>query len=319
MTQLARTIIIFFSLCSTFTNSEPLYPSNIIDSLKDSDHDGVIDARDVCENTKLGSNIDHYGCPATQLDFFTFNFDVQFDTGKHQLKAEFHEKLEDLALFLDKHSAAIILIEGHTDNQGTESYNQVLSKKRAESIANALTSEFNIKPNQIKTFGYGQERPVASNSNEAGRESNRRVSGEIITPIVYPISSDLKVLTIPFETIEKKALSVIDNLGLYLINNPESLVIIEGYTDNIGDKISNLALSEQQANKIAVKLSSQYSIPQERIKVLGYGQDFPIASNNTFEGREKNRRIEITVATRFKTHKEISLKKWTIWNIDNDS
>ena len=316
--KIAQASVIFFASCCSLVNSEPLYTNNIIDSLKDSDHDGVIDARDACENTKVGSDIDHHGCPAIKLEFLTFEFDVQFDTAEYQLKPKFHKRLEDLALFLEKYPESVILIEGHTDNEGPSHYNQTLSKKRAQSIAETLNDKFGIQTNRTKAFGYGQDRPIASNLTDTGKEKNRRVSGEVITLQAYPTLIDKALLTVPFDLSKEEIISIIDDLGPFLTNNPESLVIIEGHTDDIGGKRSNERLSEKQATKIAEGLSFKYSIPLARMKVVGHGQDFPIASNDTFEGRYKNRRIDITVATRFKPHKEVALKKWSIWNIENN-
>lgn len=325
--------ILVCGLFSPLAISQSLYPTHVIETLKDFDYDGVIDARDLCPNTPKNSDIDNDGCPLTELEYFSFNFDVQFSTGSYKLKPEFHSQLKDLAIFLQKTPETLILIEGHTDNVGAESFNITLSKKRAEAIADALIAVFNIAPNRIKTFGYGQERPIASNETEEGRKSNRRVSGEIVIPFQYQKTLNgeqqettpqpyinKSELVIPFRRnhvgIKKSYQPSMLNLGQVLQNHSDTLIIIEGYTDNSGNKNYNIMLSKKRANKVAQQLSSQFSISQDRLKILGYGPSFPVASNKTVEGRAKNRRVHTTIVKKFKASKEVILPKWTIWSVD---
>jgi OOP family OmpA-OmpF porin len=319
-------VTISLSLFSSVAFDQSLYATNLADSLKDSDYDGVIDARDACSNSPKGIGVDHHGCPLTKLEYFSFNFDVQFDTSSYKLKPEFQSNLKNLADFLQQVPNALILIEGHTDDEGTESYNLTLSKKRAESIANALTSIFNIEPNRVKAFGYGQEQPIASNDTEAGKMINRRVNGEIVSRFKYNNESAIQPfisnseLTIPFKRnqyhIKTLNYPAIQSLGNALQANPETLIIIEGHTDNSGSEGYNLTLSAKRAAQVAEMINAQFSIPKDRLKILGYGQTFPVAENTTLEGREKNRRVSTTIVQKFKASKEVPLPRWTIWSVD---
>ena len=314
------------SLFSTLVISQSLYSIHFVETLKDSDYDGVIDARDTCSNTPRGIDVDNHGCPLIELEYFSFNFDVQFGTSSYKLKPEFHSNLKSLADLLQQAPDTLIFIEGHTDNAGAESYNLALSKKRAESIANTLTSMFNITADRVKVFGYGQEQPIATNDTEAGKMLNRRVNGELVTRFKYDddsvkqptiISSEL---TIPFKNNQYQVKTMyypaIQSLGNTLKENPDTLIIIEGHTDNSGDERYNLALSVKRATKVANMINSQFSISKDRLKTLGYGKKFPIAPNTTIEGREKNRRVSITIVRKFKASKEVLLPKWTIWSVD---
>lgn len=83
--------------------------------------------------------------------------------------------LDDLALFLNKNKNMYITIEGHTDNQGKEEDLIKLSKERAEAIKDYLVYKKRIKPVRLATEGYGAQRPVNDNSDEAQRAINRRV------------------------------------------------------------------------------------------------------------------------------------------------
>ena len=67
-----------------------------------------------------------------------------------------------------------IRVEGHTDSIGTESYNQGLSERRANSVKQQLIQEYQVDQNRVETRGYGESRPVAPNDTAEGREQNRR-------------------------------------------------------------------------------------------------------------------------------------------------
>lgn len=180
-------------------------------------------------------------------------------------------------------------------------------------------------------MGYGQERPIASNDTDIGRTRNRRVSGEIVVPFHYKDDSanqldakhpriDSNDLIIPFKSnrysVKDRYRPSIQSLGKTLQDNPDTLLIIEGHTDSLGSRRYNLALSIERANKVADMISSQFFISKTRLKILGYGQDFPIASNATKAGREENRRVSTKVVTKFKASQEVPLPKWTIWSVD---
>jgi len=74
-----------------------------------------------------------------------------------------------------------VLIEGHTDNVGSDKYNLELSGRRADSVRNALV-ELDIDASRIQSAGLGSSIPVASNDDDAGRAKNRRVEIIILDP-----------------------------------------------------------------------------------------------------------------------------------------
>ena len=100
--------------------------------------------------------------------------DVLFDTGSASLKPGADLSLDRLASYLSAHPQTKILIEGHTDNRGSDEYNDALSERRAQAVANALTSR-GVSPDAIRAVGRGKSLPVASNDTAAGRQQNRRV------------------------------------------------------------------------------------------------------------------------------------------------
>jgi outer membrane protein OmpA-like peptidoglycan-associated protein len=100
--------------------------------------------------------------------------DVLFDTGGSSLKSGAYATLDRLATALKDKPGRSVLIEGHTDNVGSDENNQALSMRRAESVQSALMQR-GVASDQIKVMGRGESSPVASNEDAAGRQQNRRV------------------------------------------------------------------------------------------------------------------------------------------------
>jgi outer membrane protein OmpA-like peptidoglycan-associated protein len=104
----------------------------------------------------------------------TFDTGLLFDVNSSTLKQEGRTNIENLATVLKKYDDTEILIEGHTDNTGDDQYNQELSVKRAESVANMVKMQA-IKGSRITTVGYGETQPLETNETAEGRAQNRRV------------------------------------------------------------------------------------------------------------------------------------------------
>jgi OmpA-OmpF porin, OOP family len=100
--------------------------------------------------------------------------DVLFDTSQATLKPGAYGTLDRLATALRENSGRKVLIEGHTDNVGSDVSNQGLSERRAQSVQSALIQR-EVARNQVSALGKGENFPVASNDSADGRQSNRRV------------------------------------------------------------------------------------------------------------------------------------------------
>lgn len=100
--------------------------------------------------------------------------DVLFSFGKTDLLPGAMNTIDKLAKFLAEYPNKTVLIEGHTDNIGSEEYNQKLSEQRALAVKNALI-QVGVNASRIDTVGLGESSPITDNSTEAGRLKNRRV------------------------------------------------------------------------------------------------------------------------------------------------
>ncbi len=99
--------------------------------------------------------------------------DVLFDTGRATLKPGADRDLDRLATALKHNPNMRVMIEGHTDSVGGDDYNQALSERRAEAVADALRMR-GVPENRYEVRGLGKAYQVASNDTQAGRQQNRR-------------------------------------------------------------------------------------------------------------------------------------------------
>ncbi|WP_085300082.1 OmpA family protein [Cognaticolwellia mytili] len=104
---------------------------------------------------------------------------ITFATGQAYITSGFYNTLDDIARVLNKYEKTLLSIEGHTDSQGAEQFNQNLSEQRAGSVKQYLTNK-DIVASRLKTIGYGESRAVADNMTANGRALNRRVEIQII-------------------------------------------------------------------------------------------------------------------------------------------
>lgn len=105
----------------------------------------------------------------------TFDSGILFDFDSSALRATARSNLDELANSLaDRRNEYELLIAGHTDSRGTDTYNQGLSERRAQAAADYLMTR-GVPPSHMSIVGLGETEPVASNETDAGRQENRRV------------------------------------------------------------------------------------------------------------------------------------------------
>jgi OOP family OmpA-OmpF porin len=109
----------------------------------------------------------------------TYAADAFFDFDKSVLKPEGKAKLDDLVGKMSGMNLEVIIAVGHTDDIGSDAYNQKLSVRRADAVKAYLASK-GVEKNRIYTEGKGEKDPIASNKTAEGRAKNRRVEIEMV-------------------------------------------------------------------------------------------------------------------------------------------
>jgi len=103
-----------------------------------------------------------------------FPADLTFDFNSDAVKGQFVPTLRDVGNVLREYDQTTVDVYGHADSVGTDSYNQELSERRAMNVSSVLMQGGVIRQRLIAQ-GYGESRPIASNTNDDGRARNRRV------------------------------------------------------------------------------------------------------------------------------------------------
>ena len=153
----------------------------------DTDGDGVFDSKDKCPDTPKQYKVDAVGCPMELTETVAVKLAVKFDTAKSIVKDEYLDDIGNLAKFMNQYANTVVTVEGHTDSQGADAYNEKLSQQRAEAVKQVLITKFGIAADRVKAVGYGEEKPVADNNTADGREQNRRVVGSVSTDVTKKV------------------------------------------------------------------------------------------------------------------------------------
>jgi long-chain fatty acid transport protein len=144
--------------------------------LVDTDGDGVPDKNDKCPNV-IGV-AENYGCPMVTVEVQKEITDlaraVYFKTGKAAFTDEASIRMVRVSNILSEYTASNFIVEGHTDNTGSDAINNKLSQERADAVMKYLISQ-GFPAENIKAVGYGSTNPIGDNKTKKGRQENRRV------------------------------------------------------------------------------------------------------------------------------------------------
>ncbi|HZL95466.1 MAG TPA: OmpA family protein [Vicinamibacterales bacterium] len=129
------------------------------------------------QEAKLRAELERTGVSVTRSgDNITLNMpgNITFATNSADLNASFFDVLSSVSLVVNEFNQTVIEVAGHTDNTGSDAYNQQLSERRANAVAAYLRTR-NVLAERMITVGMGEARPVTTNDTDAGRQLNRRV------------------------------------------------------------------------------------------------------------------------------------------------
>jgi NitT/TauT family transport system substrate-binding protein len=187
---------LFFGLDGNRSQFESLFSTAFIVWRKQGVVSKAVDAKDFVDSRFVASLADLY--PGQKV-VETFKFDpkkkvdpakeraivnksltIYFTPGSDQIMAGSNFVLDSLGDTMTAFGNTFLRIEGNTDNTGSRAQNRTLSQRRADSVKDYLIQNFKIEEKRFQTVGHGSENPVAANSNEAGRQQNRRTDIKVI-------------------------------------------------------------------------------------------------------------------------------------------
>jgi outer membrane protein OmpA-like peptidoglycan-associated protein len=155
----------------------------------DRDGDGILDDVDRCPNEPelVNGYLDEDGCPDVKPQKvritkkrIIIEDKIQFEVDSARIKSVSHEILDAVAQVLQDYPQIRVRIEGHTDSDGSDSYNMRLSNRRAGSVLDYLTDATKIDRTRLESIGFGETRPLDTNRTDEGKGANRRVEFHIV-------------------------------------------------------------------------------------------------------------------------------------------
>lgn len=141
----------------------------------DSDGDGVVNSADQCPSTPKGALVDDKGCQKVLTKDIHQTLYVQFALDKATVRQTSYPSIKRIGTLAKQYPSSALNLEGYTDSTGAASYNQKLSKKRAEAVKQVLVNTFGVDAGRVAVEGRGEANPIASNKTKEGRAQNRRV------------------------------------------------------------------------------------------------------------------------------------------------
>jgi OOP family OmpA-OmpF porin len=237
--------------------------------------------------------------PATER--YCALLDIQFEINKADIQLAEREKLAVLAAFLQRHPDTRAVIQGHTDNVGSDAHNMQLSRNRAEAAVNYLISEHRIDRSRLRAEGLGSALPIADNSTEAGKRANRRIGAVVdcATDVagLEPLSPRMTVAAqLKFDSdsasITTAHRTELAKVGEFLNANPRVTATVEGHTDDTSPDMAQ-TISRQRAQAVADHLAQTFNIDRSRLNVQGFGATRRVNYNTSAAARMENRRVNI--------------------------
>jgi OOP family OmpA-OmpF porin len=237
---------------------------------KDSDQDGVFDMYDECPDTPRGVVVDERGCPIDS------DMDGVFD---------------GLDRCPNTPRGAIVDAQGCPADEDLDMVLDGIDECPATPIGAIVDDRGCPRDSDGDGFLDGIDRCPDT---PPGAEVDDRGCSEIQVGII--IEGLLILQNVYFDhdlaTLRQESEAVLREVGLALVSVPDTRFEIRGYTDSLGTEDYNRELSQRRAETVRGFLVANFPIEPRRIEVVGYGEADPIATNDTPEGRQENRRVE---------------------------
>ncbi len=225
---------------------------------------------------------------------------IHFKFGSSTLESDAYVELDYLGNFLNHNLSKQVEITGHTDNSGPVEYNLLLSQARAQSVVNYLSAK-GVKSDQLITIGYGQQKPVDSNTTAIGKANNRRVELVLSDKPAAPEITVSSLGNIHFDfgtaNVRIDSHAELNLLVEFCISNRSTRVEVDGHADSSGPEDFNDLLALARAQAVVNYLKSK-GVNGYQLFAKGYGETRPIDSNLTAVGKANNRRVELILLTK---------------------
>jgi len=240
--------------------------------------------------------------PVARTQQYCGILDIQFEINRDVIQREEQEKLGVLETFLKKYPDTTALIEGHTDEVGTDADNMRLSQRRAESVVSYLVSH-GIARSRLQAVGYGETRPIADNQTEIGKRLNRRINAIIAcaTDIegMAPIPARIAMaLELEFDrnsaVVRPQYREELRKVANFMKANPRVTATVEGHTGNLqATREAAMEISQRRAQNVVNYLVTEFGVDRTKLAAEGFGQTRRFAYNTNLEGKQDNRRVNV--------------------------
>lgn len=162
--------------CSSAIDNPPALEQN--SDLMDMDGDGVINERDLCENSLPDAEVNNDGCAEIIFIAVEDELHILFENNSAKVGSEFMGQVDQLALFMTDFPVTTLILKGYASEVGTLKYNKMLSIKRASEVKDLLVAD-GIVPERIEIEGYGEENLVMADTEQKSNMLSRRVTASV--------------------------------------------------------------------------------------------------------------------------------------------
>jgi OmpA-OmpF porin, OOP family len=240
---------------------------------------------------------------AARTEEYCAILDIQFEINQDEIQREAKENLAALSAFMKKFPDTSAVIEGHTDDVGSDDYNLQLSQRRAESVVDYLVNSNGIAASRLSAVGYGESRPLVSNATEEGKRQNRRVDAVIacVTDVaglkVVPARVTM-ALQMEFDRnraeVKPEYRGDLQKVANFMRDNPAVTATVEGHTGNLqATPREAMDISQRRAQNVVNSLVDDFGVARSRLAAEGFGETRRFAYNTSLEGQQENRRVNI--------------------------
>jgi OOP family OmpA-OmpF porin len=230
--------------------------------------------------------------------------DIQYEINRAEIPHAESERLNAAREFLRKYPDTKAVIEGHTDNVGSEQSNLQLSQRRADSVLQYFVGQ-SIDSSRISTVALGETQPIASNDTEDGKRQNRRINTTIdcvkdVAGLSLPETRITVAALVEFDansvTVKDQYHSDLEKAANYLRDNPQVTAHVEGHAADLTSTEKAQQISERRAANVVDYLVEKFGIERSRLTAEGFGKTRRIAYNTSEEGKQQNRRVNIVLS-----------------------